>query len=209
MFNCGQMTHLFSPVHLKGNLGKLKKKNNNNKNNTFVWKHNFKLTAELQQTRFIEMNLWIYCRFYFNGRLIPIWCSSEYLGQQVGLCTGLFQSYIVSVHHYPGESDNTLNQLTSAIISLQTSKEHKFDLQKRQSHAHSVGLISILGPSFKHCPSCHCHHHCMISIYLQKTQNLNVHGVHSGTTQPKNRAAKGCKTQPVQLDTRMCLCIQT
>lgn len=117
------------------------------------------------------MNLWIYCRFYFNGRLIPIWCFSEYLGQRVGLCMGLFQSYIVSVHHYPGESDSTLNQLTSAIISLQTRKEHKFDLQKCRSHAHSVRIITILKSSFKHCACRHCHNHCMISIFLQKIQN--------------------------------------
>lgn len=52
------------------------------------------------------MNLWIYFRFFFflNGRLIPIWCFSEYLGQQVGLCMGLFHSYIVFVHHNPAES---------------------------------------------------------------------------------------------------------
>lgn len=68
----------------------------------FKCMHNFKLiTAAFSKHFSNKMNLWICCVFFLYGRLIPIWCSSEYLGQQVGWCMGLFYSYSTSVHHNP------------------------------------------------------------------------------------------------------------
>lgn len=100
-------------------------------------------------------------------------------------CVGLFHSYIVAVHQNPGKGYSTLKELTFAIIVVQR-KEHKFDLKKCRSHAHSVQIIALLRSWFKYRVCRHCHNHCMINIFLQKyTEKLNVNkstGVHN--TQP-------------------------
>lgn len=149
--------------------------------------HHFKLTGMFHRDESVDL-----MQIFLNGRLIPIWCFSEYLGQLVGLCMDPFIKILARGAVYLSSW-----HFQSFFFSTNKEKNTKFNLQKCRGHAHSVHIANILKSRFKHCVCRHRHHHCMISIFLQKihkVHKLNISlEVHRGSTHPTNRAVKWSK----------------